>query len=558
MHKINQAIQAGYAAYQRGDFAEARRRLRRVKHVKAVHLLGLVEKADGNLREAMQFLRRAAALDARDPEIANNLARTAQDNGDLDTAESEFRRALKIQPDLRPAMVGLSHLLVKLERWPEAHELFVQLLPASPNDPALRHAFAMTFLGMGQPENAEPMFTALIEEGNTAPQIRYMRARARLELGVVDPAIDDLRAAHAAQPSILTLQSLAGMYWMTGDGASLETLLQEAFTVPELAAKAAEIIRQTGSPEKALAALHAARASQELPPASWAVEATVFIDMNDGAQAEKAARKCLVVDPGNIVVRRSLITSLLMQGKADDAMPIIADMRKRQPNDQQWLAYETTALRLLGDERYAGIVDLERFVRPYCLPVPEGFDNIESFNSAFLKSLERWHRYETHPLDQSLRGGSQTPRDLTTIDDPVIKAFYRALDEPIRRYMSAVGNGQDHPLTARNTGDYRIAGGWSVRLQGGGKHVNHVHPEGWISSAYYVSVPEETRTDSGHSGWIKFAEPPFETRPPTPPEKWIRPEAGMLVLFPSYLWHGTEPIHDGSVRVTAPFDAVPA
>ena len=134
------------------------------------------------------------------------------------------------------------------------------------------------------------------------------------------------------------------------------------------------------------------------------------------------------------------------------------------------------------------------------MPVPEGFDNIESFNSAFLLTLDRWHRYETHPLDQSLRGGSQTPRDLTTIDDPVIKAFYRALDDPIRRYMSTVGNAQDHPLTARNTGDYQITGGWSVRLQGGGKHVNHVHPEGWISSAYYVSVPEETRADSGHSG----------------------------------------------------------
>ena len=146
---------------------------------------------------------------------------------------------------------------------------------------------------------------------------------------------------------------------------------------------------------------------------------------------------------------------------------------------------------------------------------------------------------------------------ITTIDDPVIKAFYRALDDPIRRYMSAVGSANDHPLTARNTGNYKIMGGWSVKLRGGGKHVNHVHPEGWISSAYYVSVPEETKTDADKAGWIKFAEPPFETHPATPPEKWIRPEAGTLVLFPSYLWHGTEPIHDGSVRVTAPFDAIP-
>lgn len=87
--------------------------------------------------------------------------------------------------------------------------------------------------------------------------------------------------------------------------------------------------------------------------------------------------------------------------------------------------------------------------------------------------------------------------------------------------------------------------------------MNHVHPDGWISSCYYISVPEETSTDSDKAGWIKFAEPPFKTSPPTPPDKWIQPEAGLLVLFPSFLWHGTQPIHDGSVRVTAPFDVVP-
>jgi uncharacterized protein (TIGR02466 family) len=247
-----------------------------------------------------------------------------------------------------------------------------------------------------------------------------------------------------------------------------------------------------------------------------------------------------------------------MQGKAEEAMPYIRSMREAEPNGQHWIAYEATALRLMGSESYGQIVDLERFVRPYTLPVPEGFDSLDQFNAAFLKALEPWHKFESHPLDQSLRDGSQTPRDLTTIDDPVIKAFYQALDTPIRQYMTDVGSDADHPLTARNTGDYRIKGAWSVKLHGGGRHVNHVHPEGWISSAYYVSVPEETAKDENRAGWIKFAEPPFDTTPPTPPEKWIAPTAGTLVLFPSFLWHGTEAIHDGSVRVTAPFDAVPA
>lgn len=123
--------------------------------------------------------------------------------------------------------------------------------------------------------------------------------------------------------------------------------------------------------------------------------------------------------------------------------------------------------------------------------------------------------------------------------------------------MADIGKGVDHPLTIRNSGEYRFNGCWSVKLTGGGRHVNHIHSEGWISSAYYASVPAETQSGEGKAGWIKFGEPPFVTAPEAPPQKWIQPEAGLLVLFPSYLWHGTEPISEGATRITAPFDVVP-
>jgi len=558
MQQVSQAIQAGYAAFQRGDFAKARRQLQAIDHPKAVHLLGLVEKSDGNLQKAMKLLQRAASLDPEDAEIANNLALVAQSCGQLDLALSEFRRAIKIRPSFHQAMSGLGRVLIDLEQWPEAFSVYEQLIKSAPANVVVRYGRATALLGLGQSEQAESQFDALIREGNDKAEIRFMRARARLELGQIEPAIKDLQISHAASPDALTLKALASTYWMIGDKFSFDGLLQQAAGVPKLAVTAAEILRQSGTPDKALAALYAARAAYELPPESWSVEATVHIDRNDAPKAEAVAREGLIRNPDLRLIKRDLITSLLMQGKAADAMPFIDAMREAEPNAQQWIAYQASALRLLGSERYAELVDLERFVRPYRLPTPAGFESLSDFNNAFLATLDKWHQYKTHPLDQSLRDGSQTPRDLTSIDDPVIKAFYSALDVPIRQYIADVGEADDHPLTARNTGNYKIAGAWSVMLHGGGRHVNHVHPEGWISSSYYVSVPDETKTDSNRAGWIKFAEPPFETSPPSAAEKWICPEAGMLVLFPSFLWHGTEPIHDGAVRVTAPFDVVPA
>ena len=41
---------------------------------------------------------------------------------------------------------------------------------------------------------------------------------------------------------------------------------------------------------------------------------------------------------------------------------------------------------------------------------------------------------------------------------------------------------------------------------GGGRHVNHTHPQGWLSSAFYVDLPEAVN-GGGEAGWILFGEP---------------------------------------------------
>ena len=50
------------------------------------------------------------------------------------------------------------------------------------------------------------------------------------------------------------------------------------------------------------------------------------------------------------------------------------------------------------------------------------------------------------------------------------------------------------------------------RLQAQGFHANHVHPQGWISSCYYVALPDAVRDQTAQQGWIKFGEPSFPMR----------------------------------------------
>ena len=161
-----------------------------------------------------------------------------------------------------------------------------------------------------------------------------------------------------------------------------------------------------------------------------------------------------------------------------------------------------------------------------------------------------------HPSAQSLRHGTQTTYRLSGSQDPAIRAFFQALDGPLREHLARLGGGGD-PLRRRNTGGYRMVGAWSVRLRPGGFHLDHMHHEGWISSAFYVETPDSALDREGREGWLRLGQPPFRTVPELPTERFIRPEPGRLVLFPSYMWHGTVPFHTEERRTTIAFDLLP-
>ena len=47
------------------------------------------------------------------------------------------------------------------------------------------------------------------------------------------------------------------------------------------------------------------------------------------------------------------------------------------------------------------------------------------------------------------------------------------------------------------------------------------------------------------------------TTPRLAAEYSVRPSVGLLVLFPSYFWHGTVPFRSQQPRLSVAFDAVP-
>jgi hypothetical protein len=130
-----------------------------------------------------------------------------------------------------------------------------------------------------------------------------------------------------------------------------------------------------------------------------------------------------------------------------------------------------------------------------------------------------------------------------------------ALLEASARYVDSLPDDPAHPFLARKSKDLVCTGSWSVMLASGGGHVDHYHPRGWISASYYVRIPPEVLAGE-KAGFLRLGASGVAGLP-LPAERWIRPEEGAVIFFPSYIWHGVEPFAAASPRVTAPFDLAP-
>jgi hypothetical protein len=263
------------------------------------------------------------------------------------------------------------------------------------------------------------------------------------------------------------------------------------------------------------------------------------------------------LEPGTAHLWVNFSETLLRAGDAKKGMATAEQAMALAPENQHALAMWGLALRSLDDAREEWLNDYEHFVQVFELDPPDGYSDMESFNrdlNAYLNSL---HRDNREFVDQTLRGGTQTLGDIFGAGHDLVERLRLRVDGAVAAYVARLKEDAEHPLLRRRRAQFRYSGSWSSRLRDCGFHTNHVHSKGWISSAYYITVPEAVEDPREKQGWIKFGEPAFEPSFKDPVRRAIKPAPGTLVLFPSYMWHGTVPFHSAAARTTIAFDAVP-
>jgi uncharacterized protein (TIGR02466 family) len=483
--------------------------------------------------------------------------------------EGRGAEALKISTGLAGAADASHDALVlhaaalKLEhRHEEALLVDERAARAFPESGAAWHNLATTFSEMGRGPEALDALARGFALGLDSPLSWQVKARAHVACGELAEAETAYREASGRAPGLAPLAAeTADFLWMArGDLAAAQAPLDRAFHAgaspgPLLLAKA-KLLASAGDRDQAADLL--GRAAQHLPDELALVVAAAQAALEAGrlSDSERHVRRAEALapeDPGVLV--QSVIVSLAL-GRSQAALAGARKALVISPLDQSVLAWTATAARAAGDPLYRELCDYGTMVGVYDLEPPAGWATAADFLGDLNKALDRHHVMAEHPSAQSLRHGTQTTYRLSGSRDPAIQAFFEALHGPLAVHLARLGTGAD-PLRRRNRGGHRIVGAWSVRLRPGGFHLDHMHHEGWISSAFYVETPDGALDRESREGWLRLGQPPFPTVPELPAERFIRPRPGRLVLFPSYMWHGTVPFHTEERRTTIAFDLLP-
>ena len=555
-------LQNAFRSYQSGALNEAEALCAKVRaalpsgHPDVLRLSGMVARKRGDQSAARDFLQRSLALAPAHPETLNVLGLVQVDAGKPDEAADVFRQALSAKPDYGPAKLNLARALKAAGRESEALKVYAAITQTAGASDHVRAEHAELEIHSGHAENA----LDLLPENSTDAEISYARLHALSQLQRDEEALQLGRRILSMHPNhVPALRACAQLLWMTQGRDAVDAMFEQALQDgggEMVYLRYMKALIQMEDYEAAQAVGERARKALGRHAVLENLFADAQVEAGQGAAALASAQRATALAPQDLVVASNLARAQLMTGDGAGALATARQARARVPNDQFWIAMEGDALCLLGDPAYHDLMRFEDLARPFKLEAPEGYANIQAFNAALLDRLDHLHRYARHPLDQSLRLGSQTSLDLKRSEDPVFKAFFQALDAPIRAYMALMPDDDRHPLFRRKTGNYQLSGAWSVKLGPDGRHVSHVHPEGWISSAYYVHVPEQVAGAPDREGWIEYGIPPFAVPGMQEAQRAIEPAAGTLALFPSYMWHGTRKIRSGN-RITIAFDVVP-
>ena len=483
--------------------------------------------------------------------------------GKLVEAEGVYQQVLGIDP-YQPDAIHLLGLLKKQQgRLNESIELLDRAVSLNPQVPAFQNSRGITLVAMDQYEDAILAYETAIDIDPLGYDSHYNRGLALRDLGRTQEAVLAFAKVVELNPDFTPgLNNLGLTLHDMGKVAKSLEAFDKALSIDPVSAETHNnrglALQDMGRFKEALAAFEQAISHWPKFSVAHYNRGEVLDELELLEDALKAFEKSLQLDPDFAEAHCSRGVVLLKLGQLDKALGSFNHCLDIVPGHVCTLPYKAVTLYALSRHEEAGtLVDLDNFPVKTSLAIPDGYVGLDDFLSPLRDHVLEHPSLVWEPFGKTTRMGSQTAQ-LGVETDTVFADFVGVLKLEIDRFLSSLTELDGHPYFFQIPQTYRLSV-WATVLQNGGHQLPHIHPNGWLSGIYYIQVPKDIYVQDCHkAGWLEIGRPsddiPLNGKLP---QTTVKPEPGLLLLFPSYYFHRTVPFKGCEQRISIAFDVEP-
>ncbi len=521
--------------------------------------LGTTQLELGKAKNAVQSFKKALSANPLDIEVKYNLARAYKEVGLYNEAETIFVDVIRKKPTYSQASIHLADIHTNLGALEKAQKCLTSVLERDPANVVALNNLGNVLRRDNNFKASAERFEAAIKLQPTNSTLRRNLAATLVLLNRREEAKQCFIDAVSLTPLDWTAQEeLAAFLWEEGVESPFEYIephinhedANAAFVLAYI-----KLLVRADQFQKALDVLnsqeHLLRSNLDL----YIYKARVHRELGDyDASLDYVEKGEKLKINNSIGLESEAGYTLLSLGRAKEALTKFSKLVKQEPRNQGWWTMLSTCYCLLNEEnKYHWLCNYQQLLA--VMPVLPSKEKRQNLNDELREVLEALHQNERHPIGQSLRNGTQTYENLFDGKNEVINTLSSLILERAQEFIELQSKDRKHPFLSRLSKDLTFKGSWSVKLRTDGYHRSHYHPEGWLSGVYYVDVPNAVHNNG--EGWLTFgradiANQNFEG------DFAVKPKSGNLVLFPSYMWHGTNVFTSSTARLTVAFDIIPS
>jgi tetratricopeptide (TPR) repeat protein len=202
-------------------------------HAGALHLLGVIAWQNGNLHDAMAYLRRSLTADPSNGVVWQHSGDVLLADGDVHGGITYYEQALRLRPDFAEGYNTLGLALMRVGKLAQAVDAFQQARRLAPSFAQALNNLGVALNQQGRWAEAVAVFEDALKLRPDSPEVLYNLANAYYYQGDRDAAIACYRRTLAARPANAAevLNSLATALRKQGQRDEAIAQYQEALRV---------------------------------------------------------------------------------------------------------------------------------------------------------------------------------------------------------------------------------------------------------------------------------------------------------------------------------------